>query len=186
MPGESWVETLIATQADGAAITASTTETSLLPTNAGISLEAGAGNVPGKAFEFYAMGRASTVVTTPGTLTFRLKFGGTGAAGAAVLTTGAIALTTTAQTNDTWALRGHILVRTSGAAAACMYWGQFTSGVLNNSTTAPADFLFPATAPAVGATFDSRVSQQLDLTAQWSISNANTITCHAFFFKSLN
>lgn len=186
MPGDSWVQTLIASQADGTALTASTTETSLLPTSAGLFLESGAANTLGNAFEFWAMGRASTVVTTPGTLTFRIKFGGTGASGSAVSNSGAIALTTTAQTNDTWTLRGHLLVRTTGAAASCMYWGQFTSGILNNSITSPADFLFPPTAPAVGATFDSRASQQVDLTAQWSISNANSILCHAFIFKSLN
>jgi hypothetical protein len=68
-----------------------------------------------------------------------------------------------------------------------MFGGQFTSGVLNNSTTAPADWLYPNTAPAVGATYDSRASNQVDLTATWSVANAaNSIQCHGFWFKALN
>lgn len=186
MPGQTWVETVIATQADGPALTASTTETSLLPSHASAFLMSDVAGSLGKVFAFEAIGRASTVVTTPGTLTLRIKFGGTGAGGAAVVTTGAIPLTTTAQTNDTWRLQGKLWVRSTGSAATCMFATAFTSGILNNSTTAPATYLSPATAPVVGASFDSRASQQVDFTGQWSISNANTITCHGFEFTSLN
>jgi hypothetical protein len=189
MPLQSWVETVIAAQGDGTAVTNSTTETSLLPTHARIFTPSNLFGFVGQSFEVLAMGRASTVVTTPGTLTLRLKVGGTGAGGVAVLTTGAIALTTTAQTNDTWSLRAHGTVRAvgGGTSANVMSWGQFTSGILNNSTTAPADWLFPQTAPAVSAGFDSSASNQIDLTAQWSVANAaNSIQLHGFLLKSLN
>jgi hypothetical protein len=186
MPFQTWVETLISSQADGTAITNTTTETTLLPSHASISLPSNYCDHVGQSFEWYALGRASTVVTTPGTLTFKIKFGGTGAGGVAVVSTGAITLTTTAQTNDSWILRGTAWVRAAGSAASLMFGGQFTSGILNNSVTAPADWLYPNTAPAVGATFDSRVSQQVDLTATWSIANANTIQLHGFWFKALN
>jgi hypothetical protein len=187
MPLQTWVETLISTQADGTAVTNTTTETTLLPSHANIILPSNYSDHVGQAFEWFALGRASTVVTTPGTLTLRLKFGGVGAAGAAVVTTGAITLTTTAQTNDTWLLRGCGWVRTVGSAASLMFGGQFTSGILNNSTTAPADWAYPNTAPAVGATYDSRASNQVDFTAQWSVANAaNSIQLHGFWLKALN
>jgi hypothetical protein len=183
VPFQTWVETLAAAQGDGTALTASTAETSLLPAQAKITLPPNYFDHVGQSFEILAMGRCSTVVTTPGTLTLKAKLGST-----VLVTTGAITLTTTAQTNDTWSLRALGTVRSvgSGTAANAMTWGQFTSGVLNNSVTAPADWLFPNTAPAVGSGFDSTVSNILDFTAQWSLSNANSIQLHGFLFKALN
>lgn len=184
MGSQTWVETLITAQGDGTAVANSTTEATLLPTHARITLPSNYFDHPGQSLELWALGRASTVVTTPGTLTLRLKLGSN-----SIINTGAITLTTTAQTNDTWAIRALATVRSvgSGTSANAMFGGQFTSGILNNSTTAPADWLFPTTAPAVGSGFDSTVANQIDFTAQWSVASAsNSIQLHAFILKALN
>lgn len=187
MPSERWSELVFATQSDGAAVANTTTETTLLPSHASIILPSDTFGELGTTFELQAFGRISTVVTTPGTLTFRLKLGGTGASGTAVAASQAFALTTTAQTNDTWKLTWFLQTRAVGSAAALMHVGQWTAGALNNSTTAPQDSLIPATAPAVGATFDSRQPQQVDVTAQWSVANAaNSIQLHLAVLKALN
>lgn len=184
----TWQGVLVSAPTDGSALGTSTTETSILPTSAKFTLPANYLTYPGQALRIRAMGRVSNIVTTPGTLTFRVKFGSI-----AVAATQALALNTTAKTNVTWILDWDLTLRAigGGTSANFMHSGQWQSESVIGSPAAgsggPSAHIIPASAPAVGTGFDSTVANVVDLTAQWSVSNAgNTITLHSYKLESIN
>jgi hypothetical protein len=182
VPIQTWSEVLSASQADSVAVANTVTATTILPSNANIILPSNFFLLPGQTFFLRAFGRASTVVTTPGTLTMNVRMG---AVTVATFTTPT--LTTTAQTNVAWWLEWFLQLRATGSAATFIHAASFQSSILNNNTVAPQGSLFPATAPVVGTAFDARASNQFDLQAAWSVANAaNSITTHAFTLQSLN
>lgn len=167
---------------DGAALTNSTTATNLLP---GSAAEAfiGAGQLrEGSVVCFDFSGRISTVVTTPGTLTLALRFGSTD-----VMSSGAMTLNTTAQTNVHWQLRGELVVRATGTGTATLLFPKLCCWKSHAVIGSPAptaggagEHLLPYNAaPAVGTGYDHSASQLISLMATWSVANAsNSITLH--------
>ena len=184
----TWNSTLIASAADGAALTNTTTATSLLLGASKFLMPGGFLLFPGQKLRLYAAGRISTVVTTPGTLTLDFRVGSVVA-----FNGGAISLNTTAQTNATWQLSMDLQVRAigSGTTAQILGVGEFTSRAVIGSAAAASGgvgtWLLPDTAPAVGTGFDSTASAYFDLFGTWSVANAsNSITCHQFELVSCN
>lgn len=190
MPMQTWVESIASNSTDGTALTASTAETSIAPPNTHIVLGSNYFDKIGAAFRILATGRISTVVTTPGTLTFRIKLGPT--ANIAVATSQALALNVVAKVNVTWWLDWLLILRTNGAgtSASFMNVGQWSSEAVVGSPLPSAGgsggLLIPASAPVVGTGFDGTTANTFDLTAQWSISNANSIQVHELIVQSLN
>lgn len=174
---QSWEEVLVTAIIDGNALTGTVTPTSIIPSASKLTLPANF-FYTGRQIRLRASGRVSTVVTTPGTLTLDIRFGAV-----IVANSGAIPLTITAQTNDTWSLEWLLTCRTVGAttAATLMHTGVWLSSAGN-----PIVALLPATAPAVGTGFDSTAAQSVDLFATWSIANANSILLHQFHFEATN
>lgn len=173
-------------QGDGAALVSSTSETSLLPGAAKVTLQANFFDRIGKIIRMRAAGRISTVVTTPGTFTFRAKLGSI-----AVFNSGAINLNTVAQTNGSWELIIEMVVRALGNStnANLLGTGRWSSRAIVGAAAAAAggvgEIILPDTAPAVGSGFDSTVDQVVDLTGQWSVSNAaNSILLHQFALET--
>jgi hypothetical protein len=186
MSNNSWVGTLAASIGDSTALTASTTPTSILHTSGRAYLNPNQLNV-GTVLRVQASGRVSTVVTTPGTLTFGFRIGPT--SNIVAFTSQALALVTVATTNVSWILELLMTVRStgSGTSANLIGTGRFESEInTNGSAGNAAARLLPATAPAVGTGFDSTVANVADLYATWSISNANTITTHQSVIEQLN
>ena len=188
MSASSWKELIAMAQVDGAALVNSVAETSLLPAAAKITLLANFLDRLGKKLIFEASGRISTVVTTPGTLTFRLKFGSI-----AVFNGGAISLNVVAQTNASWWLRGVLDLRAlgSGTSANALGIARWASRALVGAPAVTVggvgEIVLPDTAPAVGSGFDSTVDQVVDLTAQWSVANAaNSIQLHQYALFAAN
>lgn len=170
--------TLITAEGDGSALTNSTTATSLLPTGAIYTLPANDADI-GKMYEVEAWGRLSTVVTTPGNLTLSLYL-----AGATWCATQAMALNTTAQTNDTWYLKMLITVRAigNGTNANAMF-----NAIMQSAAMATNPTLVPATAPVVSSGFNSVASNAVDFFGTFSIANAaNSVQLHQFSLRSLN
>lgn len=176
---KGFLERLMDIGAAGTALTASTTETSLL-----VGLEGEKGTVPAKYFErigkglrLRATGRMSNVVTTPGTLNLYLRFGAID-----VWDSGAMALNIVAKTSVPWVLELELFARAIGqtTVANLMGIGIFASESVVGSPVPTAggagEHILPFnTAPVVGAGFDSTVPQLVDFMAKWSISNANSI-----------
>lgn len=190
MPSQGWQQTLVVQQSDGTAITNSTTEAVITATHAVYTLPANYFDVIGKAIRIRASGRISNVVTTPGTLTLRVRFGGTGITGIIVAASSAMPLNTTVKTNVTWVLDWDLTCRSIGAttAATFMHTGMWTSeSAVGANAGAAAAIGIPQSAPAVGTGFDSTVANQVYLTAQFSVSTATTsLQCHGFQLESVN
>ena len=181
----------VALQAAGTALTNSTTRTSLTTgsTQGRFTLPANALKAPGDVLIIDATGVISTVVTTPGTLTIDLGFGGT-----AILTTGAMTLNAVAQTNTPWYLRIMATALTVGAgtAATLRYTGFWLSPAsinvaLGATGPGPGGQIVPYSGTATGATtagasgFDSTISNVIDINATWSVASAsNSITMQQF------
>jgi hypothetical protein len=189
MPLGTWTGLLTSAQLDGAALGTSTTETSILPTQAKFTLPGNFLQYAGQTLRIRAMGRISTLNPTPGTLTYRVKFGSI-----AVATSGALAINTVAaKTTVIWILDWDLTLRVpgGGTTANFMTSGQWQSeavlGSVANTAGGQSSMAFPVSAPAVGTGFDSTIANQIDLTAQWSVSSAsNTLTLHSYKLESLN
>ena len=188
---QTWQETLINTNVDGAAVTNTTTPTSIIggtgtgASQAKITLPANFFYV-GRMIRLFAAGRMSTVVTTPGTLTLDIRLGAVIAANG-----GAMTLSTTAKTNVAWWLDWILTCRAigSGTTSNLMHQGMFSSEAAGATTVAgeAKSIMMPQSAPAVGTGFDSTAAQTIDLFATWSVANAaNSIQMHQYKFASLN
>lgn len=183
----SWVETYVASQVDGTALSNSTSATSIIPAAAKITFPPNFWLI-GRSIRVRAMGRISTVVTTPGTMTFELKLGST-----VVFSSGALALNIVAKTNVTWELEVVLTCRAigSGTSTTLIGIGKWVSEAVIGSPLPSAGgsgvLLLPASAPAVGTGVDSTATQQLDLFGTWSVASAsNSIQVHQYTVESMN
>lgn len=185
---QGYIATLLNSIADGAALTNSTTPTSLLPVIARPTLPANY-LFAGKMFRVRASGRISTVVTTPGTLALDLRLGAVNVFGS-----GAMALNVVAQTNVNWEYDALLTVRAVGATTTANVLGQGTwrshavIGAPAPTAGGAGVHMLPFNAaPVVGTGFDSTAAQLVDLFATWSVANAaNSIQCHQFIIEDLN
>lgn len=178
------VQSLISAQGDGTALSNSTSATSLLPSQAKLTLPANYLDYVGRRLRVTAQGRVSNIVTTPGTLTLDLRLGGT-----VVFNGGAMQMSTTAHTNVPWWWQVELTVRVIGSVASMMGQGLFFSQAANvsgaDSTTGHSYLLSPNSAPAVGSTFDSGTALVLDLFGKFSVGDpANAITLHQYEVQS--
>jgi hypothetical protein len=171
-------------QGDGNALSNSTSQTSLLTGSAAhakLTLPQNFLSTIGMKMWLRAHGRISTVVTTPGTFSFDLKFGAT-----AVFAGGAMTLNTAAQTNTPWRLDIELTLRIVGASAQFFGVGNFLShAVIGNAAIgtggATSQMLPYNTAPALGTAFDATATQLVDLFGTWSVANAsNSIQLHGY------
>jgi hypothetical protein len=188
---QTWQETLITAQVDGPSLSNSAAATSILPFGAKITLPNNYFSAIGKALRIKAACRLSNIVTTPGTLTLDVRFGST-----VIFNGGAMQLSTTAHTTlPLWVeilLTCRAISTATQVAANLMGQGIAISQCLSltavaDSTTTPATLLIPNTAPAVGSSFDSTATQQVDLFATFSIANAgNLIQLHQYTLEALN
>jgi hypothetical protein len=158
-----YAQCLVTAQADGAANTAGTVA-SLLPTSALYTLPANFFYI-GKKLVIKAYGRISTAVTTPGNLSWSVKFGSV-----VVFAPAAVAGNALVQTNTSWDLEIALTCRAigSGTSANMMGQGRWTSRASLNqpipgTTIGVLTVLLPDTAPVVGTGFDSTATQQVDL-----------------------
>ena len=184
---QTWQETLIAAQVDGTALNTSTTATSILPASAKFTLPTNFFQI-GRVLRIRASGRISNIVTTPGTLTLDVRLGSVVAWNG-----GAVNLNVVAKTNVSWDLEVLLTCRSigSGTSAALMGIAKFISesvvGSPVNTAGGSGMLVLPVSAPAVGTGFDSTATQQVDLFAKFSVSDAaNSIQLHQYILESLN
>lgn len=159
---QTWQETLITAQVDGGTLT-SAAAASALPAAAKYTLPANFFAI-GKQLLVKASGILSTVVTTPGTLRFDVRFGST-----VVADSLAIALVTgNAYTSVNWELELQLTCRGIGTAATLMVGGWLSApNVLGGANAAMPIGGVVANLPwnsgsAVGTSFDSTATQQVD------------------------
>lgn len=178
MSFQSWQETLITSQIDGAAITAASA-TSMLPAAAKYTLPANYFQI-GRKLHLKAMGRISSLITTPGTARFDVRFGAT-----VVFDGLAILLdTVAAHTNVGWWLEAELTCRAIGTSANLMGAGTWIcEDILGVPASAPKGCLTAMlpwnSAPAVGNNFDSTTTQVVDLFFTQTAATGS-ITLHQF------
>lgn len=181
--GLGWEEVIYTPNADGTAVTASA-ETILVPD---FSIPASYLTV-GKILKYTVMGRQSTAITTPGTITHRLRWGGV--AGVAVVTSGAFAPNpTAAATNLTWMIEYWMQCRSVGTSGTAMGFGRVEWSDYDDATTAALVGnlnmrMAPTSAPAV-ATIDTTIDKLLSVTYKSSVTTGS-VQAHVAMLEACN
>lgn len=185
----SWMETIVNQHAAGAAFNAFTAAKTVIKAQALAILRAGF-FIPGKRLRITVQGGISNIVTTPGTIVFQVMLGAN-----IVFTTGVIQLNAAAHTNLPFTLVIDLTCRAEGSATSANLMGQaVVTGVMFTNTAGQVDGVntntaknVPATAPAVGAGFDSTIDNILDFFCGFSINDAgNQITVEQYTVEALN
>lgn len=172
--------------ADGTQVLNTVSETILCPdyTFAADSLEVG------DAFKYTLYGDMSTVITTPGTITCRLRWGGV--SGTALATSGAFAPDpTAASTTLSYWMEYYLVCRSVGATGSIFAMGNMFLSDVDDATvsTITANLAMrqiPPSAPAA-VTVNTTVASALSPTIQFSVATATTqATNHIAILESLN
>lgn len=181
---QAWEEVLYVPLADGATVTAAAEATMFpiftLPANY---------LYPGRLMKWTVMGRQSTAITTPGTITFRLAYSATGLGAVVICSSGAFAPDpTAAATNLTFMAEFWCVCRSTGTAGTAMGWGKIEWTDIDDASVATivanlAMDMAPVSGPAV-ATIDTTVARALNPTYQPSLATAS-MTAHAGFLEAL-
>lgn len=185
MSNQSFQQVLVESQVDGTALTAAAAA-SCIPAAAKFTLPANFFDRIGKQLLVRASGRVSTVVTTPGTMRFDVRFGAT-----VVFDGLAVALATAdAYTTQGWWLEILLTCRAIGATGNLMGQGKLTSMNIAGAAATPPKGALTAmlpwnTAPAVGSNFDTTASQQVDLFFTQTVATGS-LTVHQYELISMN
>ena len=185
MPTQSWAQVLISAQSDGTTLTAAATA-SCLPAQAKYTLPANFFSYIGQQLQVKAYGRISSVITTPGTAQFDVRFAST-----SVFAGGAVLLDTVAgHTNVGWSLDIIMTARAVGSTANLFGVGTWTcEDILGVPASAPKGVLSAIlpwnTAPAVGSNFDGTTSQVVDINFTQTVATGS-LTLHGYSLIALN
>lgn len=174
MPAPYYVQTLASQITNGTLFNTFTTAKSILNVDDVFPMPANYIRQYSK-FRIRAWGGLSNIVTTPGTVTFSSMWNGV-----AAWSSGALQMSTTANTLSPFILEAVIRVASVGASTSATLIGggwvsalnlQLGSGVANPTVT-DSILMVPAGSPAAGTGFASNAAFNIDLFAAFSISNA--------------
>lgn len=180
---QSWRETLYAVIADGTAVTAAA-KTILVPD---FTLPANY-LYPGRMMKYTLYGRMSTVITTPGTWTHTLNWGGSG--GTVLASTTALAPDpTAASTNIAWYVEYLMMCRSIGSSGSAFTMGKQWhndiddgSAAVANLTAALNTHVFPDVPAAV--TINTTTANALTPAITPSVATGS-ITAHLAILEAL-
>jgi hypothetical protein len=180
MPSQAWEELVDSLVVNGTQVSNTVTETIVCPDF----------NVPafymqpGRVLQVTAYGVCSNVVTTPGTLTYRIRWGGV--AGVVLVASLALPLDATARTNYGWRLQAHITCRTAGATGTFNTCGYIMQNNQDDVVAALQHIVMPRDALA-DVTVDTTTNKLLSVTAQFSVATSPTnLTCFQRIVEVLN
>jgi hypothetical protein len=182
---QSWREVLVSSQVDGSALTAAAAA-SAIPAAAKYTLPPNFFGSIGKQLRITASGRISSVITTPGTARFDVRFGAT------VVFDGLAVLleTAAAYTNVGFFLDILLTCRAIGTSGNLMGQGTLTAvNLLGVPATAPKPAITAMlpwnSAPAVGNNFDTTASQVVDLFFTQTVATGS-MTVHQYQLAAEN
>lgn len=187
--GLGYVELLGSIIVDGTAITSSAAEARLVPATRLPANYLAPGGIPGRTLRAQLRGRGSTLITTAGTMTFRLRGEATDViTGTAWAASGAITADTAAQTATQWEVECGLTVRAVGSSGSVFAQGDcelaWAAVTIANQT---AKFMGSAgSATPAAVTKDTTLDTFLNWTGQWSVSTAYSIQCHRYMLEALN
>lgn len=169
MSGNNWYQILFVNRAAGPTLTAAAAASMLVASSPAAGqnrITLGSGLLsPGSRLRFTASGIISCAVTTPGSVTYDIRFGST-----VVFSSGAMPLNIVAQTNVNWELQVDMTVRTDGATSAATLWGSghwLSPAAINTPAPStgpgPGGFLLPyGTSQAISTGFDTTIANVFD------------------------
>lgn len=172
---------------DATQVLNTTTETIMVPdyTFAADTLE------PGDAFKYTVFFDWSTVITTPGTITLRLRWGG--AAGVSLAASGAFAPDPTAASTDIVGMvEWYFICRSVGATGSAYAFGRIDWGGDYDDASATAlkgnlDMRLAPVTSAAAVSIDTTTAKALSPTVQFSVATATTqLTGLLAILESLN
>jgi hypothetical protein len=176
---QSWEEVISIMVADGPTLTAAS-EALLVPD---VVIPANY-MYPGRMLRGHLWGKASAVITTPGTLQFRVRWGGL--AGTLLLDSGAMnQRAASASTNESWSCWFEIVCRSAGSSGTFMSYGE---AIRRNKEDAAAVNALPDTLPVSGnavVAVDTTTAKNLSFTATPSLTTAS-ITCQGYTLEATN
>jgi hypothetical protein len=178
---QGWEETLDSTTADGTAVTAAAETIACPDFNIPAYYMA-----PGRTLRIWAMGVVSSVVTTPGTGVWSVRWGGVG--GVLLCKSGAQNFHTTAQTNVGWNLWVLVTCRTAGATGTFMSAGELNCFNVLDTTSAnlkPAVMGSAGTASNAQVTVDTTAAKLLSVTFTQTVTTGS-MTCQQRVIEALN
>ena len=190
MSYQSWQETIAIQRAAGTLFNTYTTAKSVINPDALVSLPPNF-FYPGRMLRVFVSGGISNVATTPGLMNFQIIIG----AAAVAFDTGNIQLNATAHTTLPFWLDILLTCRAIGSGTAANIMGQASvTGIMFTRTAGQTDdaqgmqtILVPATAPTVGAGFDSTITNLFNFFTGFTINNAgNGIQVQQYKVVSLN
>jgi hypothetical protein len=173
--------------ADGTQVLNSTTETIMCPdfTFAADVMEVG------DAFKYTLLGSISTVITTPGTITLRLRWGGVG--GTSLAASGAFAPDPdAASTTVSYCVEWYVVTRSVGSAGSMLamgkiVWPDYDNASLSTLGNNLGMLMAPVSAPAATGSLDTTTAKALSPTVQFSVATATTqLTNNIAILESLN
>lgn len=171
---------------DGPVVANTTTESPILSPDSLITLPGNYWYV-GKTLRTQLRGKMTILNPTPGTLTFRVRWGTVAAA--LLLTTGT-ALTLNAAgavSTGLWQLDATLQCRVAGSGATFMFLGRVEGSAFGTVASVNGVQFIPGSNPAAGSGVDVTAPNPLNITAQWSVANAaNTLTVHGGYIEELN
>lgn len=184
---QGWEECIYRIAADGAQVLNTVTETIMVPD---FTLPANYLTV-GKTLKYTIYFDVSTVITTPGTITLALRWGGV--AGVVLCTSGAFAPDPTgASTTVSGMVEFLCTGRSEGTAGTAFAMGNM---ILNDFDDASATtivgnlamVMIPASAPAVSGAIDTTIAKALSPTVKFSVATATTqFKAHLATLEALN
>lgn len=181
---QTWEEALYSSITDATQISNTTTETIMVPDTA-IPAKYW---YPGRTLKATLRGALSCVVTTPGTLTLRAKYGGV--AGTLLAASPALAMNIGAKTNSQIDIDFLITCRAAGwSATSGSLWttGRANLGEARVAADVGSYDMIPLNAPAVVASLNLIDAGTLSFTAQFSVStNPTNLLINQFVLEALN
>jgi len=172
MAAAGWQTTITRIDQDGTQVSNSTTEAIMVPDYT----VPGGWIYGGKQLKYVIWGRVSTVVTTPGTITFRLRWGGV--AGTVIMTSKAQRPKTTASVNLACQIEMVVHWRRSGTGGIAIGMGSCLMGNTIGDAAAAGEQVWPDAAAEVSS-LNTAVPTALSPTIQFSVATSPTnFTAH--------
>lgn len=177
MSQQTWQELIFSTLTASTAVTG-TGEAIVVPD---ITLPANY-MYPGRVLYARIAGKISNVVTTPGTITLKARWGGI--AGTVLVTSDAIAQNIIAQTDDSWEAEFWIICQTAGATGSFLTSGKAFFNNIVAASLGQAQ-LIPSVSNAAVGSLSTVAATALSFTAKFSV-NLNSITALSYTLASLS
>lgn len=183
---QGWEECIYRIAANGAQVAATVTETVMVPDT---SIPANYLTV-GKTLKYTIYFDWSTVITTPGTMTLRLRWGGVG--GVVLAASGAFAPDPTAASTTVSGMVEFLLTgRAEGTSGSAFCMGNMLLSDFDDATVTTIIgnlnmVMIPPSAPAA-VTIDTTIAKALSPTVQFSVATAGTqFQAHLATLEALN